>query len=155
MTTIAYNNGVLAADGLVSGPPGVRWTMKLFRRDGAVYGGCGVRSQIQTLADWYFGDRKEQPKYFPVGDDGPSASILVMHDDGRVYQCGFDACPIEVPDYAAIGSGSEYAVGAMYMGASALRAVEAAICHDSDSGGGIVYADRGGDIVNYPNKIYP
>lgn len=154
MTTIAYCNGVLAADGQVSGPPGVRWTMKLFRRDGAVYGGCGDRADIQALADWYFGDREGHPKYFMVGDDRPNAEILVMHDDGRVYSCGWGGYPQEVPGYAAIGSGSEYAVGAMYMGASAIRAVEAAIHHDSDSGGGMVYADRGGDIVDYPNKIY-
>jgi len=154
MTTIAYCNGVLAADGQVSGAPGVRWTMKLFRRDGAVYGGAGARSDIQALADWYFGDRKEPPKYFLHGDEKPSASILVMHDHGRVYHCNYDACPMAIPGYAAIGSGADYAVGAMFMGASAIRAVEAAICHDSDSGGGMVYADRGGDIVDYPNKIY-
>lgn len=154
MTTIAYKDGVLAADGLVSGPPGVRWTMKLSRRDDAVYGGCGCRGDIQALAEWYFGDRKEPPKYFLIGNDQPNAEILVMHDDGRVYYCGWGGCPQDVPDYAAIGSGSEYAVGAMHMGASAIRAVEAAICHDSNSGGGIIYADRGGDIVNYPSKIY-
>lgn len=89
------------------------------------------------------------PKYFLVGNDQPNAEILVVHDDGRVYYCGWGGCPQDVPDYAAIGSGSEYAVGAMHMGASAIRAVEAAICHDSNSGTCIYYAERGGDIIEY------
>lgn len=148
MTTIAYKDGMLASDGQVSGPPGVKWTMKLFRRDGAVYGGAGVRSDIQALADWYFSDRKEPPKYFLHGDQ-PNAEILVMHDDGKVYYCGWGAFPQEIPGYAAIGSGSHYAVGAMFMGASALRAVEAATCHDSDTGGGIMYAARRGAVLEY------
>lgn len=150
LTTIAYRDGVLAADTLASSIPGLDRVTKLKRRGDAIYGVSGSLLDCQALVDWYFGPRDAPPKYFLVGDERPDAALLVMHDDGRVYASGWGGYATELTNsYAAIGSGSEYAVGAMYMGANAIRAIQAAMRHDNNTGGEIDYAGEAGHVARY------
>jgi len=151
MTTIAYRDGVLAADTLLNAIAGHDRVTKLKRRGNAVYGVAGVLVDCEALADWYFGPRNAPPKYFLIGDERPSAQIIVIHDDGKVYSSGWGGHAVEVTSYVAIGSGSEYAVGAMYMGADAIHAVQAAMRHDTDTGGEIDWAGVGHEVSRYSN----
>ena len=150
MTTIAFKDGKMAADRQTDAPAGNTGKTKLRRRDDAVYAGAGFSCDIAALADWYFGDRKELPKYITGKNDDPDAQLLIMHDDGRMFWTGWGCNPQEVSGNVAIGSGSQYAVGAMAAGASAVEAVEIAAKFDPGTGGGVDRAQRGGDVMTYP-----
>jgi ATP-dependent protease HslVU (ClpYQ) peptidase subunit len=62
---------------------------------------------------------------------------MLIDSDGKCFnvECGF-LIPVEA-DYAAIGSGGMFALGAMAHGASSADAVAAAARHDKNTGGNI------------------
>ena len=65
---------------------------------------------------------------------------MVFHRDGRVFSFETDGLwfePAEVP-FMALGSGSKAALGALHMGADAVRAVEVASLADAYTGGPII-----------------
>jgi ATP-dependent protease HslVU (ClpYQ) peptidase subunit len=72
---------------------------------------------------------------------------LVIPDKGDSYNFWFDSLGHPVKEVVtgswAIGSGREYALGALAVGASAKEAVRAAIKYDIYSGGKIVVKSRG------------
>lgn len=60
---------------------------------------------------------------------------VVLYQGGRVYVYGFQGYPVEVKDrYFGIGSGSEYALGALHAGASLAEAVRIAAKLDNGTG---------------------
>jgi hypothetical protein len=65
---------------------------------------------------------------------------LLAHPDGRL-ECyeGRRWSRITGAEYAALGNGSPYALGAMAHGASAIQAVRAGMKHDAMSGGRVQY----------------
>ena len=140
MTTIAYKDGVMAADRAISGNGHVGTARKVHRRksDGALVGGCGDVATIQRWFEWFLaGERGAAPN---LGTDDESASmILVVRTTGKVEEYGrYGKCLYEAP-YYALGSGADYALGAMAFGASARQAVAAATKHDHHTGYGIQY----------------
>ena len=69
--------------------------------------------------------------------DKPDLRALVVRPNGEVFLYDENTTPsgpIQCEFYA-IGSGSDYAIGAMAMGADAAEAVRVAACFDSNSGG--------------------
>jgi len=140
MTTIAYKDGVLAADRAISGSGHVGTTRKVWKRksDGALVGGCGEVATLQRWAEWFLaGERGTAPN---LGTDDDSASqMLVVRPNGKVEDHGrYGKAMYEAP-YHAIGSGSDYALGAMAFGATARQAVAAAMKHDHCTGSGVQY----------------
>jgi hypothetical protein len=137
MTTVAYRDGVLAADTLsVSAGIPCRCT-KLFRlEDGSVCGFAGNVDAWRLFLAW-LRHGGEPPKF--TDKDRESFHALVMHPDGRVDEWESErvAIPLEDPFYA-IGSGSKAAVAAMHMGADAARAIEIAKLCDADTGGPVM-----------------
>ncbi len=138
MTTLAWRAGVLAADsqGTIGGTivPGA--CRKVWRSDdGRLIGVTGETAQWAVLVRILLAGAT-------VGDlpKVTDARVVVVHADGRVivhegeswYDCG------DAP-YLAWGSGMDSALGAMAVGASAKRAVEAAISCDVNSGGDVQY----------------
>ncbi len=127
MTVIATDGKVMAADSLTTfGHERGRMAAKKLRaKDGRIFGVAGISGLIDDLVDWYVKtprDPKEAPKA-----EGETWSMLVMESDGRMFHVHSSQCrPVEVAAPFAIGSGSEFALGAMLAGASPARAVEIA-----------------------------
>lgn len=144
MTTIAYKDGVIAYDSRVT-----RGSLidhddyeKLIHRGGHRFLMTGAGCEFSALIDEYLGVR--------IGDKPLEANGLVV-TNGRLYQIGRDAESgfwvddvwLERP--FAIGSGRDFALAAMDMGATAREAVEAAAKRDVYTGGTIrtVLIDEG------------
>lgn len=133
MTTVAYKDGVLAADSCIVEDGGSRRVpggmKKIVEIDGDVYSFCGSVSQflacIKALAE-----NQELPTW-------EGSTILVKIDlKGRVWSNEGNGPWIKADGkYAAFGSGSSYAYGAMAVGASAVDAVKAASKFDTSTGG--------------------
>lgn len=132
MTTIAYKDGVIAYDSLVTAGDTVMYDDfdKKSERDGVLFFGAGSTQDIQLLITAYFG---EVPSF------DLDARALVFRDgrlsvlcfsDGRVYESD-----VLLDRNYAIGSGRDHAFTAMDMGASALQAVELAAKRDTCTGG--------------------
>jgi len=140
MTTVAYKDGVLAADRAISGQGHIGSTRKVFRRksDGALVGWCGTVSVCQRWVDWFLaGERGVAPN---LGTDEDSAShMLVVRPNGGVEQHDRYGRAVFDAPYYAIGSGGDYALGAMAFGATARQAVAAAMKHDHMTGSGVQY----------------
>lgn len=138
MTTIAYRDGVLAADtGMTVGAVLLGHTTKIVRRaDNDMAGSAGDAAYAAAFLDWFMNgeigsppEAKEDSDYFDRGiifrADG---TIMVFEPRGRF--------PIRAK-YYAFGSGREFAIGAMYTGANAAQAVLAAIAHDPHTNGDV------------------
>lgn len=164
MTTIAFRDGVLASDSKITGndvfvgsikkifkivlEEELSWVDKLvFRRE---------PEQIEYLVGMAGGleDCKEYIQCIFYGKPqtrGFEASIMAicMDEDDKYVITKYDGNGTQgfqvQADYASIGSGVELALGAMYHGATAVEAVEAAIYHDNTSGGEIQSLTFGDD----------
>lgn len=124
MTTIAANLEGMASDSRVSGGPMFN-TTKLRRINGSLYAGAGNLSQILKMFLWF-----ENPDQAPVWKEAPEFHILQVSPMGLfVWESEMIAIPIDTPFYA-IGSGSEYAMGALACGASLEQAVTIASMFD-------------------------
>ena len=136
MTTIAYKDGVIAYDSRVT-----RGSLidhddyeKLIHRKGHrfLFTGCGP--DFPMLMDEFFGVKN--------GDRPLDSSGLVI-TNGKLWQIGRDAesgfwmDEIWAERPFAMGSGRDFALAAMDMGATAKEAVEAAAKRDVYTGGTI------------------
>jgi hypothetical protein len=119
MTIITYRDGIIAADTLVvGGPEGtgfrVGYGPKLLRIKNGVLALCGRAAPISAIAEWF-------PDHGRIEDIADNAIELI----------DFDA------PYLAWGSGEQFALAAMWMGADAAKAAEAAMAFDVNCGGTI------------------
>lgn len=141
MTTIAYRDGVIAADSLVSsGPNRAGHVVKIARGpDGTLAGAAGDMWACMT-----FLRAIETGSPLPA-ERGNDFDALVVDVRGKAHYVGDKGDPVPVDgDYFALGSGEAAALGAMEMGASAERAVAVAIKIDKGSGGPIRSLSRAG-----------
>lgn len=133
MTTIAYRDGTLAADTrAVSGdhrPMGHQ--QKIFRtNDGGMVGVATAHPGLtEEIALWLAAD-KHSDREPQIGDR--NFEMLEVTPDGLVlYYCNnFTPAGPLTGAYFAIGSGAEYAIGAMAMGATAEEGVIIAAAND-------------------------
>lgn len=137
MTTIAWRDGIMAADTAtyihggdcrMPGETGKMWRLA----DGRVMGHAGSRRDAHGLMRWL-----EDPKGDPP-NTGDVAAIVVGRGGGRsmlVFD-GSSEREVEAPFYA-LGSGAQAALGAMYAGASAEDAVRIAMLVDPYTGGDV------------------
>lgn len=142
MTTVAYRNGRLAADTLhcIAGMKANH--SKISRcedKEGREYliASAGNVSDCAALEQWYKNGAVGIPQYTLFKDDVPTASALIVHEDGRVLYVDTYGHEISIQphDFFAIGSGAAVAMGAMHAGATAVKAVEIAIMVDMSTGG--------------------
>lgn len=136
MTTIAYRDGVLAADSLISsGTMRAGHMTKIARCPAGWIGGVsGGLEAISLFAEWLRTGRVGECPSLGENSDG-----VLVRPDGTVFYVGPRGSLSQVrADFVAIGSGEKVAVGAMAMGADARRAVEVAAEHDTATGGEIV-----------------
>lgn len=135
MTTIATDGKTIAADGLcVSGEMITDSNAKKLTRlpDGSIVGGCGELAPIRRAIDCL-----HAPGAHPDDFTGEFMLLRLM-PDGEIIRYEGSLFGVETPAPAAIGTGREFAVGAMLAGKAAKRAVEIATSCDVYSGGTIV-----------------
>lgn len=128
MTTIAFRDGVMAADtrAYTGGRPPIGRKVKIQRLDDGTLIGCSSTTpgQGEAVIRWFAAGA--DPHNTPPGE--AKTTLLAVKPNGEVYFAS-DSYNLSGPlsgDYFAIGSGDSYALGAMAMGASAERAVEVA-----------------------------
>lgn len=133
MTTLAYRDGVLAADTLATSN-GLRddFGPKIWRHGDVLIGGAGSRALCLKFRDWVIGGMDgESP--FEKGD----GNGIVVSPIGIVCWSENGCWPVRQPFYA-LGSGYQVAMGAMEMGASAAEAVRVAMKWDCGTGGEVM-----------------
>ncbi|HEY9101833.1 hypothetical protein [Chitinimonas sp.] len=134
MTTIAWDGKTVAADTQANNSGLRSRTKKLFRlKDGATYGFTGEIQDGRVVYEW-LDNGQHEPR--PTVSAGFVA--LLICPDGRAYtmEDKLVLLPVLEP-FRAIGSGRNFAMGALAVGADAVRAVAAAIALDVYSGGEI------------------
>lgn len=164
MTTIAYRDGILAADSL--GDRGGLRTVcdKVYQVSGDCDGAIGVLIAGSGIV-WRIQDIVKQcekmalentsPRLWPfiasnfydahhdrASDDTPSCLLIEQSTGNVVWLEGPRFKPVTFPhDYLSIGSGRDFALGAMAQGATAQKAIEIACSLDTYSGGPVVAYD--------------
>lgn len=140
MTTIAYRDGVLAADTLIcESDRRVGRVVKIMRRAGILAGVAGCLAHMQAFHSWFMGGMIGEPPAMKTGER--TSDAIIVHD-GRILGLGELGWDVMKANYYAIGSGAGVALGAMASGATAEQAVQAAIELDVWSGGDITVLSR-------------
>lgn len=141
MTTIAYKQGILAADGLITMPGGVAGfnAIKIGMHNNILWSASGDAGWCKYFVDWCYnglpGHFREPPNDATGGTIYlPDDSLVQCHSHGYEYRAGLP--------FWADGSGADYAMGAMEVGATPEQAVQVAVKWDHHSGGRIVVLDR-------------
>jgi ATP-dependent protease HslVU (ClpYQ) peptidase subunit len=147
MSTVVYRDGILAADtlmvqGSIKCPEGMNKAM-MGKTHPVIYAMAGRTAALATavrliesmpVAPWDGGDYPSKP---PMDSN---SELAIFHRDGRIFSIETDGMwfePAHVP-FMALGSGAKAALGALHMGADAVRAVEVASLIDAFSGGPVV-----------------
>lgn len=141
MTTIATDGKIVCCDSRrASGHEIIdNSTKKLLVRSNMVFGCTGDFGPFRAAIDWYIGGA--QPQFFPREGKEPDCNLHVFRPDG-IWR--FSAAQPYGDQYAypnAFGSGSSYALGALYAGASPREAIEVASTLDAFTGGPIQTID--------------
>lgn len=143
MTTIAFDGRVMAADSYVSQSPKTLSVLKILpyknldTGDHFVMGAAGLMGEVAPLFRWrmHGGEHKTKGTSLLIAQFCPDMRIMYVDDvdeDGLYCERGMQC---------AIGSGADYAYGAMLAGCSAREAVEHAMSIDLYTGGHIVEFD--------------
>lgn len=136
MTVIVWDGITLAADRRVTFGTSISTTTKIHKISNMLVGGAGKSSEVQACVQWVR-DGMDRSQYPSIQKEDP-CSFLVIHADGAIHYYGKTPDPLIIEDTRfTIGSGSEYADAAMYLGKTAYEAVEVAIALDSGCGNGI------------------
>lgn len=147
MTTIAYRAGIMAADSFCTADNvfvGLVSKKIALNKQGWLGGAAGNAIFARKWLEWFESDFEESTVPTPAknGEDscngnglmvGPKGTIRIIEDAGYFDLEG---------EYYAIGSGMDFALGALAHGATAEEAVAAALVHDRYSGGPIVTVRR-------------
>lgn len=134
MTTIAYKDGILASDSLVTGN-GMRcgMTVKISKGKNGMGGCAGSASDAEKLTNWIKnGGSMKKPPELSREIDG-----LYIRKNGKTYYYADGGFSKFKGKFAAVGSGERYAMAAMQSGKSAKGAVKIACKLDCYSGGKI------------------
>jgi ATP-dependent protease HslVU (ClpYQ) peptidase subunit len=160
MTTIAFRDGILAADRLITEKdtrvPGN--AVKIIQNKyGWSVGLAGSVADYHRLGDWvdsYLGaPKKSKPPNPPGGEYG----AIAVSPEGKVFyiERGVMFPANEDAPFVVAGAGGDIALGAMYAGASAIEAVEIASKVDTSTGNGVMWvktATKQKEEKNVPDR---
>ena len=137
MTAVATDGKVIAADGRATKGDEIinDNVVKIFRVPKGIVGGSGDFHMILEYVAWL---KKGAKKPFRQCNEGESFHIIYLREDGVWYVSSSNNCKeheVSVP--FALGSGSEYAIGAMLAGRSPRQAVQIAAQRSITVGGTI------------------
>lgn len=154
MTTIAYDGQCLAADTQCHAD-GMRLGLvqKIWRlADGRLFGACGDNSACEATYAWLHAGGHPADKPTLKTEQGFNGLLIAL--DGQVTFLDPELVPLTiVAPWYALGSGREFAMGALAAGKSAPEAVRIALQFDIYSGGPIdtlVLKDPARDEVAVP-----
>lgn len=133
MTTIAARSGTVASDSQITGGSGKKGRVKKITRlpDGGIFACAGNYQAVLKLRQWaaenFAGKRPPKTQ---------DAEGLLIRADGVVCSLDGQGEPYEIEgEFHAIGSGGDFALGAMRMGADPLEAVKVAAEFDAMTSG--------------------
>lgn len=156
MTTLVYRNGIIAADSQMTqimseiSDDKKGEMQKLFMCDDAIIGICGEVFSAQAFVDLY--KKSVRNKKLSVTDNWAAMmedefeAIVVKENVVLIYNYLLTPIDITTKSFFAMGSGSDVAYGALYMGATAIEAVKAASERN---------AATGFQVVSYSIKDIP
>lgn len=135
MTCIAYKDGVIAADSMAVMDEFVKHLdeIKVARRKGHLFGIAGDSMPLFDAAiKWYFTKERKPFK-------GYEFELLVITPQRSIHQYDHKGRRDDIQGaFYAVGSGREFALGAMECGATAEQAVQAAIKWCPTVGGKVI-----------------
>lgn len=139
MTTIAFDGKTMACDTRVTGDHIYNTDTKIYENEFVVIGIAGnAEAGILLVKD----DSILVPKHY----DFDFEALVFVKDTEKVYKVAFykswdcalsSVIPI-ADSFAAVGSGSPYALAAMHLGNTATRAIAVAAQFDTNTGGKII-----------------
>lgn len=147
MTVIAFRDGVLAADTATTFGCGmVRHDIpKIYEFKGRLAGAGGDAVDCAAFIRWFQSEFSSEPRCYPKPtEDDDSFEGLIVRPDGLLLIFTRGGWYPARPRYFAIGSGAQFAMGAMFQGATAEQAVRAGIELDHNSGGDVTILKVGG-----------
>lgn len=132
MTTIAFRDGTMACDSLVTGSFKSIINSKVVVGQNCMVGFCGDPIAAWDAAQYLAGELQDKPNIC-----GKDDVLFLMYKDKKLYLVDGELrqLPLDGNKYYAIGSGEQAAMVAMHMGATAAEAVKMAIKVDDGSGG--------------------
>lgn len=158
MTVIAYDGKIIAADKAMVCCDMMSSTTKIFSFERYILAYCGSEDTGRAMVDWYHKKNHEKEK-FPSSQSTDNWSRLIVFDKPSIYikellfyeQTPF---PTKIQEqFAAFGSGRDFAIGAMAQGANAIQAVEIAIKYCVTCGMGIdAYNTETMEPINLTNN---
>ncbi|HEX7046561.1 MAG TPA: hypothetical protein VF275_03180 [Gammaproteobacteria bacterium] len=140
MTTIAYRSGVLAADS--QGTSSFKQRCQKIHKIGDSYFGIeGSLTSAYLFLEWLKQDRRdwveaERNPPSALSDDDSFGALELCEEGLFLWDGKLTRVPVLVEFYA-VGSGCDFAMGAMAMGADAMEAVKVAKTLDPYTGGAI------------------
>lgn len=140
MTTIATDGITIAADGLCTDGNGSKYNqdeVKLIKDGNAIFGLSGTTCLMPHLIDWYIKGCKLEG--LPRVDNEFHWHLLVitLNNPIKYFSNGCPYPDIFTDKYITIGTGAQYAKGAMMAGATPKKAVEIAAKCNVYTGGKI------------------
>jgi ATP-dependent protease HslVU (ClpYQ) peptidase subunit len=140
VTTIAWDGETLAADTLLTWGAARDGRMAKIEKRGPVLAAVsGGVAASQRFLDWFRAGMQGDPPMMPDGDHTTFGWLIFDRWLITWGPLGWERTPQEK---SAMGTGANFAVGAMAMGADARRAVEVAMEHDTKTGGDIMVLRR-------------
>ncbi|KVW15396.1 hypothetical protein WK91_18335 [Burkholderia cepacia] len=136
MTIVAWDGKTVAADRMIVDGYAKLPGTKIHRINGELFGCSGCWATGMTRFEWARAGMN--PATYPVVPDDQFGRLLRITADGEILLYTVNGLPMryESPFYA-IGSGSEFAMAAMYLGHSAEQAVHVACELSNECGMGI------------------
>lgn len=134
MTIVAWDGESLSADQLACNQDLGWLTTKIFREGNSVVAFTGGYEQGLSLLEWC--RNGEQATLWPSHQSTDDWARLIVARPGQCYF--YEKLPVKqivTTPFMAWGSGRDFALGALEVGADARRAVEAAIYHCITCGG--------------------
>jgi ATP-dependent protease HslVU (ClpYQ) peptidase subunit len=147
MTTIAYRDGVLAADSQCqAGGRILGETRKITRIDKVdkpemLVAVAGNLDKCQVFKQWCeTGYPRNPPNLKEISENEDFGAFVIINTEPTIIVYEYETNCVGVPiraEFRALGTGADFAIGAMAMGASARKAVEIATKYDIYTGGEI------------------
>jgi 20S proteasome alpha/beta subunit len=139
MTTIVWDGKTLAADRQANAVGMRRLVTKIFKIDRNLVAVSGDYDLAQDMIKWM--QDGGEPKTFPETqkDIDKMVNVLWLPSPDKIFTFERSPNPLDFSANKVIcmGSGRDFAYGALEMGADAVKAVEVAIKYDTNSGMGV------------------